>query len=160
MERILIKDLHEHIGKEITISGWVNVRRDQGKMVFFDFRDRTGFVQGVVLPNSDAMEVAKETKNEYVVSVTGMVNKRPEKAVVEGANGDIELEVLSMIILNESETPPFDILDSTENIDEIVRLKYRYLDLRTERMQKNIKTRSEFMRLCREFLFADDFTDP
>ena len=160
MNRILIKNLHDHIGEEITIAGWVDVRRDQGKMVFFDFRDATGKVQGVVLPGSDAMDTAKELRPEWVVQVKGKVNKRPGKAAKEGVlNGDIELEVLSITVLNESKTPPFEITEDTKEIDELVRLKYRYLDLRTERMQKNIKVRSEFVRKCREFLFEDDFTE-
>src|SRR5882672_5155287 len=94
MERTLIGELNTKEGQEATIKGWVSVRRDQGKMVFFDFRDRTGSAQGVVLPKSEAIETAKEVRNEYVVSVVGMVNKRPEKNVNAGVqNGDIELEV-------------------------------------------------------------------
>ncbi len=160
MERIYIKDLHEHTGEEVTIAGWVDVRRDQGKMVFFDFRDVTGKVQGVVLPGSGAMDMAKELRPEWVVQVKGKVNERPGKAAKEGVlNGDIELEVLSITVLNESKTPPFDITENSKDVDETVRLKYRYLDLRTERMQENIKVRSEFVRKCREFLFADDFIE-
>ena len=91
MPRTLIKDLGEHIGKEVSISGWVAVRRDQGKMVFFDFRDRSGSVQGVVLPSEElAMAVAKDVRQEYVVRVTGAVNARPEKNVNAGVmNGRI-----------------------------------------------------------------------
>ena len=70
--RIYIKDLGDHKGKEVEIAGWIDVRRDQGKMIFFDFRDMTGYVQGVVLPKSEAMEVAKDLRNEYVVKVIGV----------------------------------------------------------------------------------------
>ena len=160
MNRTLIKDLGEYEGKEVTIGAYVDVRRDQGKMVFFDFRDRTGFVQGVVLPQSEALEIAKETRQECVVKVVGKVNKRPEKNVQKDRqNGDIELEVVGMEILNAAETLPFDISEDTSGIDEQVRLEHRYLDLRSKRMQKNIKTRSEFVRLCREFLSKNDFTE-
>lgn len=160
MSRIPIKYLREHIEKEVTIAGWVAVRRDQGKMVFFDFRDTTGKVQGVVLPGSKAIDTAKEIRPEWVVEVKGRVNKRPEKAVSARVfNGDIELEVLEITVLNESKTPPFDITGDTKSMDELLRLKYRYLDLRTERMQKNIKVRSEFVRKCREFLFGNDFIE-
>jgi len=160
MKRIYIKDLHNHVDEEVTIAGWVDVRRDQGKMVFFDFRDATGKVQGVVLPGSDAMDTAKELRPEWVVEVKGKVNKRPGKAAKEGVlNGDIELEVLDITVLNEAKTPPFEITEDTKDVDELVRFKYRYLDLRTERMQKNIKTRSEFVKKCREFLFENDFTE-
>lgn len=160
MERTLIKDLGEHAGETVSISGWVDVRRDQGKMVFFDFRDASGMVQGVVLPNETAaIEAAKETRTEYVVTVTGVVNKRPEKNIQEGkVNGDIELQVTGIEILNTSDTPPFDLAD-TSGVDENVRAEYRYLDLRSPRMQKNMRVRSEFIRRCREFLFENRFTE-
>ena len=144
----------------VLIKGWVSVRRDQGKMVFFDFRDMSGTIQGVALPNSEAMEVAKETKPEYVVAVEGLVNKRPEKNInPDVQNGDIELEIKSIEILSEAETPPFPLDQDTSNIDEEVRLRYRYLDLRTERMQKNMRLRSEFIQRCREFLFNNKFVE-
>lgn len=158
--RVLIRDLSGHAGQDVSISGWVEIRRDQGKMVFFDFRDRSGTVQGVVLPGSPAMDTAKECKPEYVVRVSGTVNKRPEKNAVAGKqNGDIELEVKGIEILNASETPPFDILSDTSGIDEQVRLEHRYLDLRSARMQKNMRVRSEFVRRCREYLFGKDFVE-
>lgn len=160
MERILIGELGQHVGKEVTICGWVDVRRDQGKMVFFDFRDRSGVVQGVVLPGSEALEAAKEVRNEFVVRVEGKINKRPEKNVqAEKRNGDIELEIISIEVLNPSEPLPFDITTDTSGIDESVRAEYRYLDLRSARMQKNIRLRSEFIRRCREFLFSKAFTE-
>lgn len=160
MKRTLIGELGKHVGKTVSISGWVDVRRDQGKMVFFDFRDRSGLVQGVVLPGSEAMEAAKDIRNEYVVRVEGVVNKRPEKnAQADRQNGDIELEVKGIEILNPSDAMPFDISNDTSGIDESVRAQYRYLDLRSKRMQKNMKTRSEFIRRCREYLFAHDFTE-
>ena len=160
MERTLIGELGAHIGETVSISGFVDVRRDQGKMVFFDFRDRSGMVQGVVLPNSEALETAKEVRNEYVVTITGIVNARPEKNVqADKVNGNIELEVTGIEVLSEAETLPFDITTDTSVIDESVRLKYRYLDLRSERMQRNIKMRSEYVRRCREFLFQKDFTE-
>jgi aspartyl-tRNA synthetase len=169
MPRSLIAELGQHAGETVSISGWVDVRRDQGKMVFFDFRDRTGYVQGVVLPVKEAegneagvalMETAKEVRQEYVVQVTGIVNKRPEKNVQEGKiNGDIELEIKGIEILAEAEPLPFDTHSDTSAIDESVRLKYRYLDLRSERMQKNIRMRSEFVQRCREFLFENGFAE-
>jgi aspartyl-tRNA synthetase len=176
MKRIFIDELGKHIGETVSISGWVDVRRDQGKMVFFDFRDRSGLVQGVVLPKSDAMakpegspgasqgealrEIAKEIRNEYAVQVEGVVNKRPEKNVqADRQNGDIELEIKNIEILNPSEPLPFDISNDTSNIDEGTRAEYRYLDLRSERMQKNIHVRSEFIDRCRQYLFKNHFTE-
>jgi aspartyl-tRNA synthetase len=160
MERILIGDLNTHVGETVSISGWVDVRRDQGKMVFFDFRDRSGMVQGVVLPGSAAIELAKETRNESVVRVEGKVNQRPEKNVqADKQNGNIELEVLGLEVLNAAEVLPFEITSDTSGIDEQVRAEYRYLDLRSERMQKNMRLRSEFIRRCREYLFKQDFVE-
>lgn len=161
MERIYIKDLNKEIGKEVIIKGWVDVVRDQGKMVFFDFRDMTGKVQGVVLTgNRELTELAKTVRPEWVVSINGMVNKRPVKMVNDKVlNGDIELEIKNIEVLNRAETLPFDITGDTSNIDENTRLKYRYLDLRSERMQKNIRLRSEFVKRVREHLFKKMFTE-
>lgn len=160
MERILIGSLSEQVGKEVVIQGWVDVVRFQGKMAFFDFRDRSGKVQGVVFGKPEVLEIAKELRSEYVVSVTGKVNARPEKMVNANVqNGDIELEITGIEILNTAETPPFELGEDSINKDEELRLKYRYLDLRTERMQKNIKTRSEFVRRCRNFLMERDFVE-
>jgi aspartyl-tRNA synthetase len=163
--RILIGELSKHAGETVSISGWVDVRRDQGKMVFFDFRDRTGLVQGVVLPAKDAdaealMEIAKEIRNEYVVRVEGIVNKRPEKNVqADKVNGDIELEIKGIEVLNASEVPPLDISGDTSGIDESLRLKYRYLDLRTPRMQRIIRMRDKIITFFREYMHQNDFVE-
>lgn len=152
-ERIYIKDLNNFIGKEITISGWVDVRRDQGKMIFLDFRDVTGIVQGVILPNSEAMLTGKLLREEFVVKVIGKVNERPEKNRKEGIlNGNIELEILNIEILNESTALPFPIGGDTREINEAVRLKYRYLDLRNNRMHKNIAHRFQVQNYVRKYL--------
>jgi aspartyl-tRNA synthetase len=160
-KRILIGDLSANIGETVSISGWVDVRRDQGKMVFFDFRDRTGYVQGVVLPgDEDLMTIAKEVRTEYVVTVTGIVNKRPDKnAQVDKVNGDIELEIKGMEILNASEVPPINISEDTLGVDESLRLKYRYLDLRTPRMQRTIRMRDKIITFFREYMHANDFIE-
>lgn len=159
--RIYIKDLNTKIGSEVIIAGWVDVRRDQGKMVFFDLRDMTGKVQCVVLPNhTEAIEKAKEFRPEWVLKVTGLVNKRPEKNIKEGViNGDVELEVTNIEVLNSAETIPFPIDESTVNIDEDIRLKYRYLDLRSTRMQKNIRNRFKIQQFIRNYLEKENFTE-
>src|SRR3989338_8748976 len=158
--RVLIKNLRNNIGNTITIAGWVSVRRNQGKLVFFDFRDASGTIQGVVLPTSGAMEEAKTLRPEYVVAVTGEVVKRGEKNVQHGKeNGDLELRIGSIATLNTAETPPFDVTADTSGINEEARLEYRYIDLRSERMQKNIRMRSEFVRKIREFLFRKSFAE-
>ncbi len=161
MKRTYIKDLKGGIGKEVSISGWVSVVRDQGKMVFFDFRDMSGMVQGVVLSDKgDLVEKAKTIRPEWVVQVKGKVNKRPDKMINDKVqNGDIELEILGIEILNKAETPPFEITENTRDIDESARLKYRYLDLRTERMQKNMRLRNQWIQKCREYLLKNNFTE-
>src|SRR3989344_5918615 len=100
--RVYIKDLKDHIGKEIVIAGWVDVRRDQGKMVFFDMRDMTGKVQAVALPSrTEAIKKAKEIRPEWVLKITGIVNKRPEKNIKQDVlNGDVELEVVDIEVLS------------------------------------------------------------
>ncbi|MEK7200973.1 MAG: aspartate--tRNA ligase [Patescibacteria group bacterium] len=160
MKRIYIKDLKDYIGKEVVIKGWVNVRRDQGKMVFMDMRDFSGIVQCVVLPKSEAIEIAKEVRTEWVLAITGVVNKRPEKNInAEVLNGDIEIEIKNMEVLNKAETPPFDISSDTKEVSEDARLKYRYLDLRSERMQKNIRARDKIISFFRDYMHKNDFVE-
>ncbi len=160
-DRVFIGDLKSKIGETVTIKGWIEVRRDQGKMVFFDFRDMTGKVQGVVLPNrTEVIDVAKTTRTEWVVAVTGIVNQRPERNVqAEKQNGDIELEVTDIAILNESEPLPFEITDDTRQVNEEVRLKYRYVDLRSDRLQRNIRKRDEIISFARNWLHDQKFIE-
>ena len=161
MERIYIKDLGQHVGEEVVIAGWVDVRRDQGKLVFFDFRDMTGKVQGVILPNQkEAHEVATPVRPEWVLKVAGKVNQRPEKNVqADKQNGSIELEIFSIEILNSAETPIFEIDKDTRVVGEDTRLEYRYLDLRSERMQKNIRNRHKVIKFVRDYLDAKNFIE-
>lgn len=129
--RVLIGELDSHVGQTVSIAGWVDVRRDQGKMVFFDFRDRSGMVQGVVLPGSAAIDAAKETRTEYVVAVEGIVNQRPEKNIQEGKqNGTIELEITVIEVLSVAAELPFD-KDTDLNLD--TRFDYRPFTLRSQR---------------------------
>ena len=167
--RIYIKDLKEHIGthstgsgqEEIIIAGWVNVRRDQGKMIFVDMRDMTGRVQCVVLPSHiEAIEKAKEIRPEWVLKITGLVNKRPDKNInTDVLNGDIELEVVDIEVLNKAETPIFDVTSEGSEIGEENRLKYRYLDLRRDRMQKNIRNRHKIVKFIRDYLDKENFIE-
>ncbi|MDD2657336.1 MAG: aspartate--tRNA(Asn) ligase [Candidatus Pacebacteria bacterium] len=158
MERILIGKLGEHVGETVSISGWVDVRRDQGKMVFFDFRDRSGKVQGVVLPASPAIEVAKDIRNEYAVRVEGVVNKRPEKNVqADRQNGDIELEVTAIEVLAKAEPLPFDMSVSGFNLDLTAQLDHRALVLRHPRLQAIFKVQNVIIDSFREYLKSQDF---
>ena len=125
--RVYIKDLRENIGKEVTIAGWVNIRRDQGKMVFFDMRDMTGLVQCVALPaHADVIGQCKEIRLEWVLKITGIVNKRPEKNVKQGVlNGDIELEITNIEVLSEAMPLPFDMSLDGYNLDLTTELNNR-----------------------------------
>jgi aspartyl-tRNA synthetase len=157
MQRTLTRDLHEYIGKEVLLKGWVDSRRDHGKLIFLDLRDFTGKVQMVVLPEArDAQEVGTTLRDEWVIEVKGKVNARPKKMVNENErNGNIEIEVLEIIVLNESKTPPFELKD-TSDVEEVTRLKYRYLDLRSSRMQKNMRKRGEITKFIRDYLIEKE----
>lgn len=159
--RVYIKDLKDNIGKEVVIAGWVNIRRDQGKMVFFDMRDMTGLAQCVALPSrAEMIEKAKEIRPEWVLKITGLVNKRPDKNVkADVLNGDVELEVIGIEILNKAETAPFQLNENTIGVNEDIRMKYRYLDLRTERMQKNIRMRDKIITFFRKYMHDNGFIE-
>lgn len=158
MSRILISELHDHIGKEVTIAGWVNVRRDHGKLVFIDLRDRTGVVQMVVLPNHEsAHALAEQVRSEWVLRVQGKVNQRPEKMKnTNSPTGDIELEVVGIEVLNEAAEIPFE-LDADLNIDTL--LDHRPLTLRRERDQRIFKVAATIVKSYREALKARDFVE-
>ena len=161
MERTYIGNLKEKVGQEALIKGWVNIRRDQGKLIFFDFRDMSGTVQGVILPNAkEAHEVGSKLRSEWVVAVKGKVNARPERNIQKDKqNGDIEIEILAIEILNEAETPAFDVTSDGKEIGEDVRMKYRYLDLRRPRMQKNIRARDRVITFFRDYMHKHGFVE-
>ncbi len=157
--RTYIKDLSSCVDTEVIVSGWIDVRRDQGKMIFLDIRDVSGKVQAVALPGrEEAKLVCEKVRPEWVIEATAKVNKRPEKNVKEGVlNGDIELELLSVTILNEAETPGFDISTVGYEVGEEVRLEKRYLDLRRARLQRNIQMRHKVIKFMRDALDSQNF---
>lgn len=158
MARTLIKDLNAEVGKRVTIKGWVDVRRDQGKMIFFDIRDRSGKVQGVVLPKSEALSVAKDVGLEYAVEVMGTVNARPEKNVnAKVQNGDIELEVTDMKVLGKAESLPFDMSIDGYNLDLTTELDHRALTMRHPKNQSIFKVSAVIIDSFREFMKSQDF---
>jgi aspartyl-tRNA synthetase len=159
--RTYIGELGSSLNQEVTIMGWVDVRRDQGKLIFFDFRDATGYVQGVILPGAkEAHAVGGTLRPEFVVEVRGKVNQRPDKNIQpEKQNGDIELEILSITVLNEAETPPFDVREAGHEINEEIRLKYRYLDLRRPRLQRNMRTRDAVISFFRDYFHRHRFVE-
>ncbi|MGH7174907.1 MAG: aspartate--tRNA(Asn) ligase [Minisyncoccia bacterium] len=158
MARTLIGELGKRIDEEVEIRGWVDVRRDQGKMLFFDLRDRSGVVQGVVLPNSPALEIAKELRSEYVIKVGGKVNARPEKNRNEKApNGAIELEITAIEILAAAAPLPFDMSLEGFNLDLTTQLDHRALALRHPRLRAIFTVQNVIIDSFREFMKANDF---
>jgi len=154
------------IGEEVTLAGWVNRRRDHGGLIFIDLRDRSGIVQVTVDPEaageetSHAHAVASEARSEFVLQVSGAVRKRPEGFENPNlATGDIEVLADTVTILNSAKTPPFYISGNAEEVDEALRLKYRYLDLRRPRIKENLMLRHNLVRFIREFLSARDFLE-
>lgn len=157
MARVLIGDLKNHIGQSVTINGWVSVRRDQGKMVFFDVRDRSGTIQGVVLPKSEAITVAKETNVESAVAMTGIVNQRPEKNIVaDKLNGNIELQIEGIEILNAAHTLPFE-LHVELNLD--THLDNLPLTLKSERTRQIFTLQASILDEYRNSLKRRGFTE-
>ncbi|MFX0559059.1 aspartate--tRNA ligase [Tepidibacillus infernus] len=151
----------EHIGEEVVLSGWVQKRRDLGGLIFIDLRDRSGIVQLIFNPEAskDAHEIADKARNEYVIAVKGMVVKRDEATINPNiATGEIEIDVKEIQIINEAKNPPFFIQDHID-IDETLRLKYRYLDLRRNEMQKTLILRHQAMIFIRNFLDKHGFLD-
>lgn len=151
----------EQIGQEITLNGWVQKRRDLGGVIFVDLRDREGLVQVVFNPeyNKSAWEQADKVRSEYVLSVTGKVVERaPEAVNPKLKTGEIEVHVSEITILNDAKTPPFQIEDELE-VDEQIRLKYRYLDLRRPEMQRTFVLRSKAVKAFRDFLDEHGFLE-
>ncbi|MGQ3479285.1 aspartate--tRNA ligase [Paenibacillus sp. TY11] len=152
---------HAHIGETVTLNGWVQTRRDLGGVLFIDLRDRSGIVQIVFNPaySGDALQIADRVRSEYVLEVTGTVVKRDAETI--NANlptGEIEVRVTEIEVLNASKTPPFFIEDGVE-VDESLRLKYRYLDLRRPEMYQTLKLRSKAAKIFRDFLDGEDFIE-
>ncbi|MHB8627100.1 MAG: aspartate--tRNA ligase [Aggregatilineales bacterium] len=151
-----------HIGQTVTLAGWVDRRRDQGGLIFIDLRDRWGITQVVFNAelNAAAHVAANETvRSEYVIQVRGNVRMRP--AGMDNPKlptGQIEIEATSVKILNAAKTPPFSI-NTDDKVDELVRLKYRYLDLRRARMQRNIILRGRVTQFIRSYLYERGFLE-
>ncbi len=158
----MIRDTVARVGKEVRLQGWVHVRRDMGKLAFLDVRDRSGVAQVVLVPaelSERGKEAMKELRPEYCVTVTGIVQARGEKQVNPNVpTGTVEILAKDIEILNPAKTPPFE-LEDTSNINEELRLKYRYLDLRSARMLKNLELRDRVTTFFRDFLHKEGFIE-
>ena len=156
----------EHIGQTVTLAGWVNRRRDQGGIIFIDLRDRWGITQVTIDQNlaPEAHTAADKTRNEYVIQVTGEVVERPGETKNNNLpTGQVEVAATEIKVLNTSKTPPFYINDDEriekEGLDEVVRMKHRYLDLRRQKMQKNIILRHRTIKFIRDYLDKQEFIE-
>ncbi|PWB38703.1 MAG: aspartate--tRNA ligase [Parcubacteria group bacterium] len=163
MNRIKTIETVSQVGKTVLIKGWVNNRRNMGKIVFLDLRDRWGIMQVVVVPNeldSESQQIIKDIRPEFVLAVEGVVQKRGDKQINNDMpTGTVELLVKKIQVLSQSETPPFEIANEDRQANEELRLKYRYLDLRHERMKNNILWRDKVIHFIREYLHAHDFVE-
>lgn len=159
--RLWIKDTPQYINKEITIYGWVDSRRDHGKIIFIDLRDRTGKVQVVFSPDKkEVYKLGEKLRSEWVIEIKGNVKVRPKSMEnPKMSTGKIEIEATSIKILSEALTPPFDLSTDGKDVKEETRLKYRYLDLRRRRLQKNIIYRHKFIKFIRDFLTDHNFVE-
>ncbi|ARH75144.1 TPA: aspartate--tRNA ligase [Staphylococcus aureus] len=150
------------LGQEITLKGWVNNRRDLGGLIFVDLRDREGIVQVVFNPafSEEALKIAETVRSEYVVEVQGTVTKRDSETVnPKIKTGQVEVQVTNIKVINKSETPPFSINEENVNVDENIRLKYRYLDLRRQELAQTFKMRHQITRSIRQYLDDEGFFD-
>lgn len=147
-----------HVGQKVVLMGWVDVRRDHGSLVFIDLRDREGIVQVVLDPNKAETAASKNLRGEFVLAVEGVVRARPDgmkNAKIK--TGEIEIEATRCEILNESAVPPFQVSDT--NVNEMLRLKYRYLDLRSPRLTNHLVTRHKVAQIVRRFLSDNGFLE-
>ncbi len=151
----------KQIGQEVALAGWVDTYREHGGIIFLDLRDRWGITQIAIDEGATPVvhEIAKKVRNEWVLQVKGAVRARLEGKSNENlATGEIELAASEIVVLNKSNTPPF-YINSDEKVDESLRLKYRYLDLRRERMQKNILLRHRVIKFIRDYLDQRGFVE-
>lgn len=163
MERIFNRDTIKYLNKSVKVCGWVNKIRAHGKIIFFDLRDKSGLVQVVFVPSqkiNTTYELAKKVRPEWVISVEGEVKERPERMFnLKITTGKIELLAENLKILSVAKTLPFSIDDAGYEIGEELRLKYRYLDLRRERLRNNLVQRQKVIQFMRTFLQKEEFVE-
>jgi aspartyl-tRNA synthetase len=157
----MVRNIAQKEGQEVELWGWVAARRDHGKLIFIDLRDRSGICQVVFLPKpKEVAEMANKLRSEWVVRVVGQVVKRPANMVNEKLpTGQVEVAVSHLEILYEAQTPPFALDTDGYEIGEDNRMKYRYVDLRRERMQRNLRARSRVLGAVDEYMKANEFVE-
>jgi aspartyl-tRNA synthetase len=150
----------EDNGKEVELAGWVSTRRDHGGVIFIDLRDRYGITQVAFDPkrSKKAMKLADKLRSEFVIQVKGTVNNRPKDMINKKLDtGEIEVDGGELVILNESKTPPFEIGDQSQEVNEDLRLRYRYLDLRNPKMLENLEFRNKIVSYIRKYMEENGF---
>ena len=160
-ERIFVGNARDHMGEEISLAGWVDVCRDHGKLIFIDLRDMSGKVQVVFdSKNDEAYKTGSNLRPEWVVSLRGVVKERPANMInKDSALGYLEIEAREVKVISVAETLPFEIDKDTKGVNEETRLTYRYLDLRSERMKRNLKMRAEVIQYLRNYLHENNFLE-
>ena len=150
----------QHIGEEITVSGWVNSRRDHGGLIFIDVRDHTGVLQLVIQPSAaEAFKIAEQLRDEYVITAVGSIREREDKLKNPNLEtGGVELFIKDIKILNKAEALPIQV-NTDQVIGEDMRLRYRYLDLRRQKMQTMLRRRSDYNKFIREYMDLHEFTE-
>jgi len=161
MKRILSNETINYIGKEVKVCGWVNSIRVHGKIIFIDLRDISGILQVVFdYKNQEIYKIAEKVKPESVIELKGIINERPKNMInLKIKTGEVELLAKEIKILSKAETLPFSVEGDGYDINEEKRMKYRYLDLRRERMKRNLKTRFEVISFMRDFLKKEGFIE-
>lgn len=161
MKRIQIAETKNLVGKEVEIAGWVHVRRDHGKIIFIDLRDRSGLVQVVFGPwSKDLYEIGSQLRPEWVIRIKGKVNDRPDNMInPDMETGRVEIAPTEVEVLNKADILPFPIDTEGRDINEELRLKYRYLDLRRERLKNNIVIRHQVVKYIRDYLDKRGFLE-
>ena len=159
--RTLASEAVNHIDQTVTLKGWVNNSRDHGGLIFIDLRDHTGLVQLTIHPEqAEAFKIASTLRDEFVIQATGQVVKRAPDLINKNIpSGEVEVIVSELLILNKSEVLPFPVSHGTEEVNEEIRLKYRFLDLRRPKMQDRLKRRDQFNVKIRDFMHQLDFTE-
>ena len=158
-KRILNIEVIKYLGKKVKVAGWVNSRRDHGKIIFVDLRDISGLLQIVFTPqNEKVYKLAQELRPEWVISVEGEVRERPKEMInLKLETGKIEIQTENLEIFSKAKTLPFEISGKKEEVNEEIRMKYRYLDLRREKIRENLRIRHKVIKFIRDFLTNEGF---
>ncbi|MDO8663271.1 MAG: aspartate--tRNA ligase [Candidatus Wildermuthbacteria bacterium] len=158
MQRILNIETTKHLGEKVMVQGWIDSRRDHGKIIFIDLRDRSGLLQ--IVFTQETYEKAKELRPEWVISVQGKIAERPQNMInPKIESGKVELQAEDLEVLSQAKTLPFEIAENKEKINEEVRMKYRYLDLRRKKMKNNLILRQRVINFIRNFLTDESFIE-